>query len=535
MYPPLIRELEGGAEAPTGWRRLGDTCVRETLPRGDSEALCSAIVSAVPVFEEASGHNLRRLISRRGWRHFFRAVHRQMVELAFKSGPIDAALDRFCAVIDKAADILPAALGLVLGGALHLQKALLAADLAHLNKAGAPSSIMRQLERHQAALEAAILTRFEPAASVNKLPKPTNESDPELKNAFIQLTCPSDDFRLTLGNVARPSTDLGLFRLKFGPILRPIKEVMEEVMRDAWSFDLLDRSQTIHDQRYDGRISPELARMARAAPSAVHTLHTATSASLVAAQSCLRAGLPACARSIALRAYEARGEVEALLELLLVLDPCQHDDMGMVEVQLEQFVKCTAIGELGEAMWQSKRLLLERAGTLEACVAAKAGNDFDCHVHLRVATGPLSLCVGQATKAGAAFTPEWLNKLTSCVDRCNEKLGTMTDLGDRADWLKEFSAFVAGEAYPFCAEIELVRLRCYGAAQYRAAAATAAGGSRSTSRSRGRQAAPGAAAKRATAAHKGGEATAQPATAQEQHSGNSQTLRRVTRHMAAGK
>ncbi len=43
---------------------------------------------------------------------------------------------------------------------------------------------------------------------------------------------------------------------------------------------------------------------------------------------------------------------------------------------------------------------------------------------------------------------------------------------DRADWLKEFSAFVAGEAYPFCAEIELVRLHCYGAAQYRAAAAT---------------------------------------------------------------
>ena len=43
--------------------------------------------------------------------------------------------------------------------------------------------------------------------------------------------------------MARPSTDLGLFRLKFGPILRPIKEVMEEVMRDAWSFD---RSQTIH-------------------------------------------------------------------------------------------------------------------------------------------------------------------------------------------------------------------------------------------------------------------------------------------------
>ncbi len=62
------------------------------------------------------------------------AVHRQMVELAFKSGPIDAALDRFCAVIDKAADILPAALGLVLGGALHLQKALLAGGLAHLNK-----------------------------------------------------------------------------------------------------------------------------------------------------------------------------------------------------------------------------------------------------------------------------------------------------------------------------------------------------------------------------------------------------------------
>lgn len=35
-------------------------------------------------------------------------------------------------------------------------------------------------------------------------------------------------------------------------------------------------------------------------------------------------------------------------------------------------------------MWQSKRLLLERAGALEACVAAKARNDFDCHVHLRV-------------------------------------------------------------------------------------------------------------------------------------------------------
>ena len=32
---------------------------------------------------------------------------------------------------------------------------------------------------------------------LQELPKPTNESDPELKNAFIQLTCPSDDFRLT--------------------------------------------------------------------------------------------------------------------------------------------------------------------------------------------------------------------------------------------------------------------------------------------------------------------------------------------------
>lgn len=67
--------------------------------------------------------------------------------------------------------------------------------------------------------------------------------------SYLPLCCqalPPSRPPCRLGNVTRPSADLGLFRLKFGPILRPIKEVMEEVMRDAWSFDLLDRSQIIH-------------------------------------------------------------------------------------------------------------------------------------------------------------------------------------------------------------------------------------------------------------------------------------------------
>ena len=62
-------------------------------------------------------------------------------------------------------------------------------------QAGAPSSIMRQLERHQAALEAAILTRFEPAASVNS---------EWMRQCYLPCrTCCGRDARLHAGRAAQ--------------------------------------------------------------------------------------------------------------------------------------------------------------------------------------------------------------------------------------------------------------------------------------------------------------------------------------------